>query len=96
VSLATLQAAWTGSFSTWWRPPGPPPHNDWARARLLALQGPDSAGAPRTAPDEALRRRVFAFQVSQGLALDGLIGPLTLMQLNRASGVDEPRLRKEP
>jgi general secretion pathway protein A len=43
-----------------------------------------------------LRQRVFAFQVSQGLALDGLAGPITLMQLNRASGIDEPRLRPEP
>ena len=31
-----------------------------------------------------------------GLPLDGLAGPLTLMQLNRASGVEEPRLRPEP
>ena len=30
------------------------------------------------------------------LSLDGLAGPLTLMQLNRASGVEEPRLRPEP
>jgi general secretion pathway protein A len=33
-----------------------------------------------------------AFQLTQGLAPDGLVGPQTLMQLNRAAGVDEPRL----
>jgi general secretion pathway protein A len=36
--------------------------------------------------------RVLAFQLTQGLAPDGLAGPLTLKQLNRASGIDEPRL----
>jgi general secretion pathway protein A len=41
---------------------------------------------------EALTSQVFAFQLAQGLAPDGLAGPLTLMKLNRASGIDEPRL----
>lgn len=44
----------------------------------------------------ALRADLRAFQVAQGLQADGLPGPLTFMQLNRASGVDEPRLRTEP
>jgi general secretion pathway protein A len=94
VSLALLQGRWDGTATTWWRPPaGDTPA--WVLAQLLALQGPDSPAA-RVSPDETLRRRVFAFQVGQGLPLDGLAGPLTLMQLNRASGVDEPRLRPEP
>jgi general secretion pathway protein A len=46
--------------------------------------------------DPALRAQVRSFQRAQGLPADGLPGPLTLMQLNRASGVDEPRLRTEP
>ncbi|MBI5274871.1 MAG: AAA family ATPase [Burkholderiales bacterium] len=37
-----------------------------------------------------------AFQVAQGLPADGVPGPFTSMQLNRAAGVDEPRLRKVP
>jgi general secretion pathway protein A len=37
-----------------------------------------------------------AFQVAQGLPADGLPGPFTSMQLNRAAGIDEPRLRKVP
>ena len=52
--------------------------------------GPDPLGG------EGLRARVRAFQRAQGLPADGYPGPLTLMQLNRASGVDEPRLRTEP
>ena len=94
VSLALLQSRWGGAAAAWWRPPaGDTPA--WVLAQLVALQGPESPAA-RVSPDEALRRRVFAFQVGQGLPLDGLAGPLTLMQLNRASGVDEPRLRPEP
>jgi general secretion pathway protein A len=37
--------------------------------------------------------QVSSFQLSQGLRPDGLAGPTTFMQLNRATGVDEPRLR---
>ena len=32
------------------------------------------------------------FQLSQGLKPDGLAGPTTFMQLNRATGIDEPQL----
>jgi general secretion pathway protein A len=42
---------------------------------------------------ERLASRVFAFQLAQGLNPDGVAGPLTLMQLNRLSGVDEPQLQ---
>jgi general secretion pathway protein A len=45
--------------------------------------------------DAALRSRLNAFQVAQGLKPDGLAGPLTLMQINRATGVDEPHLQDE-
>jgi general secretion pathway protein A len=39
-----------------------------------------------------LTTQVFGFQLAQGLSPDGLAVPLALMKLNRASGVDEPRL----
>jgi general secretion pathway protein A len=35
---------------------------------------------------------VSTFQRAQGLKPDGIAGPTTFMQLNRVSGVDEPRL----
>ncbi len=47
------------------------------------------AGQP---PGVPLAQRVRAFQLAQGLPLDGVAGPLTLMQLNRDPGADEPRL----
>jgi general secretion pathway protein A len=100
VSLATLAARWTGDFGTLWRrPPGlvpdarPSPGSaayDWVVSRLRDEQ----AGA---LPDDSpAALRIQAFQRSQGLAVDGLAGPLTLMQLNRAAAVDEPRLKREP
>ena len=100
VSLATLTARWTGEFGTLWRrPPGLAPDArlgpgsaafDWVMARLRDEQ----AGA--LPEDSAPTLRIQAFQRSQGLAVDGLAGPLTLMQLNRAAAVDEPRLAREP
>jgi len=94
VTLQTLASLWRGDFATFWRvPPGyrePPadagsgPLADWMASRLPAT----AAGLP-------LKARVTAFQVAHGLKPDGLAGPMTLMQINRASGVDEPRLGSE-
>jgi general secretion pathway protein A len=41
-----------------------------------------------------VKARVLAFQLARGLRPDGLAGPTTLMQLNRAVGIDEPRLNQ--
>ena len=60
----------------------------------MAASEPASA-APSAPPGWAeLSRQVQAFQASQGLQPDGRIGPITLMQINRATGVAEPRLDK--
>ena len=64
---------------------------DAVGAQLAAQQGA-SAPAPAHVFDAALRARVAAFQQAQGLTPDGVVGPTTLMQLNRAAGVDEPWL----
>lgn len=100
LPLATLARAWRGEFATLWRAPsgyraGEIVTTDgalapWLGERLAKIDGSDALPA---SPD-ALMARVFAFQLAQGLAPDGLAGPLTLMQLNRASGVAEPRLQR--
>jgi general secretion pathway protein A len=105
VTLAALAQRWQGDFGTLWRAPtgyrdqprvgAKGPLVDWVAHRLAAAQG----GEPpkrEAVLDPALRAQVRSFQRAQGLPVDGLPGPLTLMQLNRASGVDEPRLRTEP
>ncbi|MGV3493001.1 MAG: peptidoglycan-binding domain-containing protein, partial [Ramlibacter sp.] len=104
VTLAALAQRWQGEFGTLWRAPAgfrePPrdgdkgPLVDWVAHGLASARG---AAAPkrRAVLDAALRSDVRAFQRAQGLPADGQPGPLTLMQLNRATGVDEPRLRTD-
>jgi general secretion pathway protein A len=105
VTLAALAARWEGDFLTLWRVPagytGPindgqgGPAVEWVAARLAALDG-KTPGAERPVQNAAFKARVRAFQVAQGLPADGLLGPLTFMQLNRTGGADEPDLRTGP
>ncbi|WP_425257629.1 AAA family ATPase [Rubrivivax sp. RP6-9] len=88
VSLATLAALWRGEFATFWRAPPGWREGEPAGAALAAWLDPRLPPVP----GQPLSVRVMAFQVANGLKPDGLAGPMTLMQINRASGVDEPRL----
>jgi len=101
VPMPLLTTAWRGDFTTFWRVPAgySAPLTLGARgvlvdavgAQLAAEQGA-SVPLPGRAFDDSLRARVAAFQQTQGLAADGVAGPTTLMQINRASGVAEPWL----
>ena len=79
------------------------PGADWLSSQLAKVAGTSSANADNAAvalaaggsPEAALRARVYAFQLANGLAPDGQAGPMTLMQLNRATGVNEPRLASD-
>lgn len=103
VALAELAAAWRGEFTTLWRvPPGylnraesMGPLREWLAAQLAGLPGsaaPASAASSGRPGWAELTHQFQAFQASQGLQPDGRIGPISLMQINRASGVAEPRL----
>jgi general secretion pathway protein A len=102
VSLGTLAKLWRGDFATFWRtPPGyqnrlvdadAGPLADWLSAQLATLDG-DARSVEKPVSEAALKTRVHAFQLAHGLKPDGLAGPTTFMQLNRATGVDEPRLQ---
>jgi general secretion pathway protein A len=97
LPLAELSRRWQGDFATFWRAPAgyserssdlqAGPLADWVSAQLTAV-----AGSSAAAGSQDLRTRVAAFQSSQGLTADGLAGPATLMSLNRAVGIAEPRL----
>ena len=101
VSLAALTKVWQGEFGTLWRmPPGyttavaegaSGPLVDRLATQLATLAG-EPAPAPKQTMDAALRTRVARFQTAHGLNAVGKAGPTTFMQLNRATGVDEPRL----
>ena len=105
VPLSLLTTAWRGDFATFWRVPAgySVPLSLGSQGALvdavgaqLAQQQGASAPAPDHPFDNALRARVAAFQQAQGLAPDGVAGPTTLMQINRASGVSEPWLAGTP
>ena len=95
VTLASLAGLWRGGFTTFWRaPPG------WDASSRVAADSPLAGWLAERLPDApagaSLDERLHAFQVAHGLKPDGLAGPLTLMQVNRASGVAEPHLHTEP
>lgn len=104
VTLAALAERWDGEFATLWRSPtGYDPAGaksqtrpvlEWLAAGLATAKG--SARPVKGESGPALRAEIRAFQLAQGLPPDGQPGPMTFMQLNRAVGVDEPRLRSSP
>lgn len=98
VTLATLSKLWQGRFITLWRQPEgyegrpiPGAQADWLAALLARARGEQPPAGPQRF-DAALQARVAAFQKIHGLRSDGRAGPITVMQLNRAAGIDEPRL----
>jgi len=105
VTLAALTKRWRGDFATLWRaPPGYAGRSgaqpdaqtvEWVAARLAALDGAAPPSGRREF-DAPLQARLRAFQLAQGLTPDGQPGPMTLMQLNRAAAVDEPRMQTRP
>ena len=106
LPLITLAGVWRGDFATFWRtPPGWRPGSGvdaagrvWVQEQLAQAM-PESASPSGAAAGTAVRGgpdAVAAFQLLQGLPVDGQAGPLTLMQLNRSAGVEEPRLTLPP
>ncbi|MFG6467877.1 ExeA family protein [Roseateles sp. BYS87W] len=98
VPLDELARAWRGEFITLWRPPpgyahrndNPGPLRQWLATELARVAGTPAASPSARLAD--LSRQLQTFQASQGLQPDGRLGPVTLMRLSRAAGVDEPRL----
>jgi len=102
VDLTDLAKVWGGDFFTLWRSPTgyrqrleagqSGPAVVWLSQRLAQWRGqPVPTDAP-TSYEPSLQAKVHAFQITQGIKPDGIAGAMTLMQLNRLTGVDEPRL----
>ncbi|HEY8609053.1 MAG TPA: AAA family ATPase [Noviherbaspirillum sp.] len=101
VPVVTLARQFDGVFVTLWRPPpgfaGPLKTGDqgeavdWTASHLARLSG-EPGPAPGQSFDQKMLRRVLQFQQVHGLAADGIVGAATAMQINRAAGIDEPRL----
>ena len=86
VTLAAFGRAWRGDYMSFWRGTSASAAAPWLEQQLQRVD--PRASAP------GLAARLQSFQRAQGLPADGVAGPMTLMQLNRALGVDEPRLRE--
>src|SRR5262249_27609960 len=92
VPLREGERAWDGAFLALWRPPtvtatalapgtldrGEP----WLRERLAVADGEPTSPRASDLYDEELKRRVMAFQRSQQLAPDGIVGEETLLRLS--------------
>jgi len=104
VGLLALSRQWRGEFATLWRMPegyqsrlangSSGPTVDWLAVQLAKAHGEAQPSGTQTFNAD-LEAKVSSFQLAQGLKPDGRVGPLTLMQLNRVAGVDEPRLQAE-
>jgi general secretion pathway protein A len=88
LPLAELSFSWYGDYLVLWRPGDAPeyplaPGTDdqgvrWLRRTLAALDGePTGDGGSATRYDEALERRVRAYQRAHHLAVDGIVGART-------------------
>lgn len=103
VPVADLAQVWRGDMATLWRaPPGMPDKGEitespagtaWLDARLASKAAGGSGPSSRPVTPALRQSRIHRFQLAQGVTPDGRAGPLTLMLLNRAAGVKEPRLR---
>lgn len=101
VTLSALASRWNGEWATLWRsPPGfdvqVPERSSAEAATWVASQLASAGGDAKHTRGGGLRERIRHFQLAQGLTADGVLGPLTFMQLNRSAGIDEPRLRVLP
>ena len=96
LPLSMLASVWRGDFASLWRlPPGwadTPDGGSDPAARAWLEQSLTAAGFAAGPP---LAERVRGFQITQGLPPDGRAGAMTVMRLNRAAGVAEPRLAAE-
>jgi general secretion pathway protein A len=101
VETSALAASWTGGYQLLWRPPPGyqgmfqeghrGPVVAWLRDALaVALEKPRASGEPAIF-DAALAALVREFQAREGLPVDGVVGPMTLIHLNLAL---DPRLAR--
>ena len=96
-SVGGLSRYWNGDFLLLWRPPLPFAREikfgrrgddvAWLRAKLAELGLPTDAAIDEKDFGTPLRDALRTFQRRQGLNVDGIVGPRTLIQINIAMGV---------
>lgn len=102
VSVGSLERLWTGKFTVLWQLPsymlGERDETPAARAGMAArmmelaeLYSPDPAENDRINRMD-LTEQIRWFQSEKGLTVDGIAGPMTLIQINNDLDADLPRL----
>jgi general secretion pathway protein A len=103
-NLIALAHHFQGDFMTIWRVPSGYREKihigdqgedvDWIVSNLAKLNGTPTSSAKqgKQAFDSATIRQIREFQAAQGLEVDGVVGPKTVMLLNHATSSTEPRL----
>jgi len=102
LSLKELERQWFGRFTLLWRtPPGykdsirPGMRGDavkWLATQMSFIQGSTPPGEGKTKYGKDLEEQVMAFQQSQGLIPDGVVGAQTIIRINTIQGEDVPLL----
>ncbi|MFT7651281.1 MAG: general secretion pathway protein A [Candidatus Azotimanducaceae bacterium] len=104
VAPRDLRDAWFGSYVLLWQTPpsyqGSVREGDehasvlWVRSTLANWSGAQDSDASSTFFDTQLQEKVLAFQHDEGLLGDGVVGPLTWINLNRYVDNNGPKLSR--
>jgi general secretion pathway protein A len=104
VALSALATQWAGQYTLLWRlPPGGVenillgtrgPAVQWLIAQLARTRGEVAESAANALFDRNVERQVKQFQLAQGLAPDGQVGPQTVVRLAAAGDSSAPELQR--
>ncbi|MEK6209355.1 MAG: AAA family ATPase [Pseudomonadota bacterium] len=102
VALGALAAQWAGQYTLLWRMPPDARENirsgergpavQWLIRQLAQAQGQVADTSKDPLFDDVLERQVKQFQLAQGLILDGVVGPQTVMHLAGVGDRSAPKL----
>jgi len=97
-----VQLRWFGEYTLLWRPPRGysrpllpgerSPLVPWVRERMALTAGGGKGGGVDDLFDATLAGAVRSFQSARGLEPDGIVGPLTVIHLNRLGVNGDPSL----
>jgi general secretion pathway protein A len=102
VDVKDIASKWLGDYTLLWhmppqykgyiKPGYQGPVVQWIDKQLALVQGQTIQHRKNDVFDDVLIKKVKKFQIATGLEPDGIVGPLTLIHLNSASGSGEPLL----
>ncbi len=108
VPFRQLEPYWFGDFRVFWRIPeymsgdgffaGSSGEQLWMDARMMQLADRLSESTTESARVKRLRtdQQLRWYQEAKGLTVDGIAGPMTIIQINNDLGTDVPRLVAAP